>query len=167
MALVIEDGSGVVGANSYGNVADARTYAAARGVTLSVVDADLEVQMILAMDYLEALAFVGRVVSFTQALSWPRKLVQFDIDTPFPDDEIPPQLILAQYQLCIEQANGINLQPTVDHSQGGFITEEKVDVLLTKYSEQVGTTSEPMMPKVDALLRGIILPIPMLRTVRM
>ena len=42
MALTIEDGSGVAGANSYIDVAAARTYAAARGLTLPAADGDVE-----------------------------------------------------------------------------------------------------------------------------
>lgn len=165
MALIVEDGTGVANANTYGTLVGARAYASDRGVTLSVDDAIVSSQLILAMDYLEGQDYVGRPVSFTQALSWPRSQVQFDPDNPFPDNEIPPQLISAEYQLVIEQFNGIELEPSVDHEEG-FIIEDKVDVLLTKFSEKVGTTSQPILTKVDALLRSIILHIPMLRSVR-
>lgn len=158
MPLVIEDGSGVANANSYGNLADARSYAADRGVTLSTDDPTLTAQLILACDFLESFAdrYVGSPVSFTQSLSWPRQGVMYDCDTAFPSNEIPPQLISAQYQLCIEQFNGIDLQPTTDYSQGGYVTEEKTDVLITKYSEKIGTTQAPLMPKVMALLKTLL-----------
>lgn len=166
MALIVENGTGVDGANSYGDIAGARTYASDRGVTLGTDD-QVSAQLILGTDYLQSFSYVGRPVSFTQALAWPRTRVLFAIDSPFPDDEIPPQLIAALYQLVIEQFNGIELQPSVDsQSSGGFILEEKVDVLLTKYSEKISTTSQPILPKVDALLQGLIQPVPMLRTVR-
>lgn len=165
MALLVEDGTGVPNANTYGTIAGARSYASDRGITLSADDDVVSSQLILAMDYLEGQDYVGRPVSFTQALSWPRTQVQFDPDNPFPDDEIPPQLINAEYQLVIEQFNGINLEPTVDNSEG-FVIEDKVDVLLTKFSEKVGTTSQPMLTKVDSLLRALTQPIPTLRSVR-
>ena len=50
MALVIEDGSRVAGANSYVTLAEARAFASARGVTLSAVDATLEPFVIKAFD---------------------------------------------------------------------------------------------------------------------
>src|ERR1035437_561171 len=118
MALTIEDGSGVADANSYVDAADARTYAAARGVVLSVTDSVVETQLILAMDYLEALDYIGAQVNNTQVLSWPRKNIIIDPDTPFPTNEIPPNLIAAECQLVVEQFNGINLQPTFNTSGG-------------------------------------------------
>jgi hypothetical protein len=53
--LVVEDGSGVVDANSYTDLADARAYLALRGLALSVTDGTAETQLIRAMDYIEAL----------------------------------------------------------------------------------------------------------------
>lgn len=163
--LVIEDGSGVPGANSYGTIAGARLYASNRGIILGT-DAAVTTQLILATDYLEGLSYVGSQVLYTQALSWPRQNVLFDPSTPFPTNQIPPQLIAAEYQLVLEQFNGINLQPTVDRSTGGFILEERVDVLTTRYSERVGTTSQPTMPKVTSLLRTLVIPSVALRTLR-
>lgn len=168
MALIIEDGSGVLNANSYGTVAGARTYAVARAVTLSATDSDVEVQLIKAMDYLESQNYLGNQVSFTQSLQWPRQNLEYDPDDPVPSNLIPPSLINAQYQLVVEQQNGIDIQPSVKGktSGSGAIVEKRVDVLMTRYSERIGTTSLPIMPKVDALLRGLILNTPALRTVR-
>ncbi len=168
MPLIIEDGSGVPNANSYGDLAGARAYALARGIALSITDSVVESQMILAMDYLESFDYRGAPISFTQPLSWPRKELQFDSDDPVPLNYIPPSLVEAQYQLVIEQFNGINLQPTFNNNSGGAgaVVEEKTDVLSTRYSERIGTTSQPVMPKVDALLRGLKIFTPFLRTVR-
>lgn len=168
MALVVEDGTGVANANTYVDATDARAYALARGVVLSAVDAAVEVQLTLAMDYLEDLDYIGAQVSNTQALSWPRKNILIDPDTPFPSNEIPSNLIAAECQLVVEQASGINLQPSYNLTGGaGAILEERVDVLDTKYSEKIGTTAEPVMPKVIALLRHLVLPVPYLKTLRM
>lgn len=166
MALIVEDGSGVPDANSYGTLAGARAYASDRGVTLSATDADVIPLLINATDYLEDFDYVGQPVSYTQSLSWPRINVQFDPANPFPDDELPPQLVAACYQAVIEQFNGITLQPSVDYSAGGYVTEDKTDVLTTKYSERIGTTTQPLLPKVDSLLRTITVPTPALRTLR-
>lgn len=38
MAIIVEDGTGVTGANSYISLADARTYATNRGFELSADD---------------------------------------------------------------------------------------------------------------------------------
>lgn len=165
MAFIVETGAGVANANSYGNVEAATSYAADRGIALSDDDAVVQKLLILATDYLESFEYIGVLVSPTQALKWPRKCVEIN-DAAFPNNALPTQLVAACYQLVLEQTNGIDIQPTVDRSEGGFIIEEKVDVLMTRFSEKIGTTSEPSMPKVDALLRNLIVGIPALRTVR-
>lgn len=157
MSLIVEDGTGITNANTYGTAAGARSYASARGVTLSASDAVVEPMLVNAMDYLNSLTFVGKVVTDGQSLSWPRTCVFYSSGAAYPANTIPSALVDAQYQLVIEQFNGIDILPSTDwKSQGGFVIEDKVDVLTTKFSEKIGTTSRPLMPKVDALLSGLI-----------
>jgi hypothetical protein len=165
MALIVEDGTGVAGANSYGDVADARSYASDRGIALGTYVV-VSQQLILATDYLESLSYVGVPVLNTQSLSWPRNQVQYDPDTPFPNNAIPIALVFAQFELVIAQAAGLVLQPSVSYASGGFVIEEKVDVISTRYSEHIGTTSQPILPKVRALLRTITIPTPALTVTR-
>ena len=54
MALEIEDGTGKPNSNSYVTVAQARSYALARGVELPAAEAAVESLLVQAMDYLEA-----------------------------------------------------------------------------------------------------------------
>lgn len=169
MALIVEDGSGVPGANSYDTVANATSYAADRGITLpSDTTGTVTAWLILGTDYLESFTerYVGRPASFAQALSWPRQCVEFGPDNPFPDNEIPTQLVAALDQCVIAQFQGIVLQPLVDHTQGGYVIEDKVDVLITKFSERIGTTSSPLLPTVMSLLQTLLIPTAALRTVR-
>lgn len=158
IAIIIEDGTQVVNANSYVDLATVRSYALNRGVALSVTDDVVAAQLILAKDYIESKndEFVGSRVTTTQVLSWPRQnVLQFD-GSFLPTNTIPQALKDAQCQLVIEQFNGIVLMPTTDPASGGFVTHEKVDVLETTYSERVGTTREPIMRAVDALLKTLL-----------
>lgn len=164
MALIVEDGSGVENANSYGIVADAKNYAADRGIDLGTDDSKVSAWLIEGTDYLETFDFVGEQVAFDQALSWPRKYVRFSCSVSFPTTQVPVNLVKALYELVIIQFNGIELQPPNDGS--AFITEDKVDVLLTKYSEKVATTGQPIFPSVLSLLRSMIIATPVLKTVR-
>lgn len=166
MALIVETGAGVANANSYGTVAGARSYATDRGVVLSADDNIVISQLINATDYLESLNYVGVPVLNTQSLSWPRNQVQYDPDTPFPNNQIPVDLVAAQYELVIAQAAGFVIQPTTSYANGGYVLEESVDVIRTKYSEKIGTTSAPLMPKVRALLRNITIATPALQVIR-
>src|SRR5882724_1128998 len=156
MALIIEDGSLVAGAESYVSAGDARAYALKRGITLSADDADIEVALVKSMDYLESFAnYKGQKVETTQALSWPRQWVIIDTmfltgswfsewDTWgglvagdfFPSDQIPPHLISAQCQLAIEVNNGVDLMPTI--LGGPFLTMDKVDVIESRFSDRFG-----------------------------
>jgi hypothetical protein len=168
MGLIVENGSQVPNANSYETLAGVRAYAANRGVVLSVDDPTLTGQLILACDFLESFTeqYVGRPTSFSQALSWPRSNVQFDPDSPFPNNAIPTALIQAQDEAVIAISAGVVLQPNVDYSKGGFVIEKKVDVLLTKYSEMIGTTTQPLLPKVMAKLQLLLNPMAVMQTVR-
>lgn len=164
MALIIETGSGLSNATSYITVAEARSYALARGVTLSADDATVEIQILKAMDYIESLgeSFVGYrkwptvtgTYEHEQALSWPRESVY--IDRYYMNSEkIPPQLKNAVCQLCIEQQNGVDIMP---NSTGNVIIKEVVGPLETEYSEATSNSSSPApnLRQVMAILRPLL-----------
>jgi hypothetical protein len=173
LTLTIETGAGVANANCYGvtdqsaTLAAARAYAALRGVTLSATDDLVVPLMVKAMDFLESRTdeYVGKRVSPDQVLSWPRKCVTKSDGSAFPTDELPVSLLSCLYQLIVEQANGIDLQPSVEGTVG-FVTREKVDVLETQFSQKVVPSSQPLMPVVEALLATITHPVPALRSIR-
>ena len=168
MALELEDGTGKEDSNTYVTAVQARAYAAARGVTLSAVDADVEVLLVQAMDYLEAqrakyqghktwpYADVDNVAHpHAQALQWPRSGVTIDCHYNLPDNVIPVELTNAQCQLCIEVFTGITLMPSSD---GRAVKREKVDVLETEYmtaDDLGGAVIGPSFPAVDALLEPL------------
>jgi hypothetical protein len=172
--LIIEDGTGLADANSYVSAADARAYAALRGVTLAAAGTGIdpvEIQLVLAAQYLDSLAWVGYQATAEQGLAWPRVLTAPYLNFKFivscfpPSYLVPvdpsyynvlaPKLLAAQCQLVVEQFNGVVLLPsTIGGTQ--FITREKVDVIETSYSEKLGTLASPAMPSVDSLLRGLL-----------
>lgn len=163
MALVIEDGTVVAGANSYIDVPAAKAYAEARGVDLGADDALIEQRLLGAMDYLESLSYKGtRTDPDEQSLAWPRTGVTFDGRT-FGDNVIPTQLKSAQGQLAIELTNGVIIFSSTGASSGSaekFVKREKVDVLETEYAtpKEVGEEllAVASMPAVQALLRGLL-----------
>lgn len=157
MSLIVEDGTGKTDSQTYVDAAGARTYASSRGVTLSTDDAVVESQLLQAMDYLESIydKYQGEQVNpGVQALQWPRDDVYlFGSVAPFPDTQIPPQLIAAQVQLVMQMAAGVSLMPT---RTGPFVTEDTVGPITTKYSEKIATSSIPFMPAVDAALKPLL-----------
>lgn len=163
MALVIEDGTIVTGANSYIDVPDALAYAEARGVDLGPDDVLTEQRLLIAMDYLESLSYKGsRTDPDNQLLAWPRYGVTFDGRT-FDDDVIPTQLKNAQAQLVIELFNGVVIFSSSGASSGGtekFVKKEKVDVIEVEYATPKEVGEELLevasMSAVNALLRGLL-----------
>ena len=157
MALVVEDGTGLSNATSYVSLTTARNYATARGVTLSAVDATLEVSVIKSMDYLESYRdrFKGVKTSETQSLQWPRSGVVID-NYGIDSDELPQILKDCLCQLIIENATNSDLSPTVTDTR--ITTSEKVDVIEVTYSDsrQSGATGQLVMPKVNNLLNPLL-----------
>lgn len=81
MSLIVEDGTQVVGAESYISVSDADAYFSGRGGTAwaALVTAAKEQSLRKATDYMEGAyrdRWLGTRVSVSQVLSWPRAWVQ-------------------------------------------------------------------------------------------
>ena len=150
MALIIEDGTIVSGANSYASLAVLRAYATARGITLSATDATVEVMAIKAMDYLEAKRnqYQGEKVSNTQELQFPRYNLIID-GFDFPANDIPNELIKAQCQLVLEVNAGNILMPTLTEAP---IKKEVIGPIETEYAVSAGNSFLPDFQAVESLL---------------
>lgn len=161
MALIVETGSGTnPGANSYATLQDLRDYASARGVDLSsVTDADAEVLMIKAMDYLESLApkYKGMKATLAQPLQWPRVDVWGVgfFDALLPSNEIPRELIYAQLSLAVEAFAGNDLMPN-DDGKGAIIKERIEGAIEIAYQNSGGTKRPPAFSKANALLSSLL-----------
>jgi hypothetical protein len=124
MAIVVEDGSIVTGANSYVSRADVIAYAASRGVTLADTTAT-DALLIKACDYLESFAkqFKGDRYTRDQALCWPRGGAVIE-GYEWSADEIPRQVVSAQCALVVELNAGEDpFNPT---AATGPVTEKTV-----------------------------------------
>ena len=153
MALILETGSIVAGANTYVGVEDVRAYADARGLTLPEPDGDVEVLLVKAMDFLEAQEgrMQGARVDKDQELSWPRSGVTVN-GFELGEDAIPKQLKNAQCQLACDAAS-TDLLPNGD---GREVIREKVDVLETEYAKTGSSAAQPQLVKAEALLAPLL-----------
>jgi len=105
MALVIEDGSVVTGANSYVTLAEFKTWADSRDISYNADDNVLEAQILRAMDYIERLYFIGNKANENQPLQWPR--TEALIDGYYADaTEIPKEVKIAVYEATVVEAAG-------------------------------------------------------------
>lgn len=155
--LVVEDGSLTEpNANSFVTEEQIWQYALSRGITIAhVTDPELDAIAILgikAMDFIRSKRYRGELVSPTQPLPFPRKNPGFSPE--FPEDEIPGTIIQAQLALALMAQQGIELIVTVTE---GWVTEEQVGPIKTKYSEKVGVGTFPLNPLIDNLLYPWIL----------
>jgi len=160
MALIIEDGSIVAGANSFVTVQEVRDYCSARGLELLVdgnpaTDAQIEILIIKATDYLGYLEprFQGhRYDPENQELPFPRSCILFhgaDIG-----GLIPKVLKDALARLAFD-SSGQDLLTTVSASSSGEIVKEKVGPLEVQYDPNSNNQNQPEFTSAMALLEPL------------
>ncbi len=133
MAIIVEDGSVVLGANSYVSEADLTAYAAARGVALT---AGTEQLLIQSMDYIESRQYQGTKSTNAQPLQWPRFGVF--IDGWYQDqDEIPQLLQDSEMETAIAIDGGDD--PMANQERETI--RERVDVLEVEYAPGARATT--------------------------
>ncbi len=155
MALTVEDGSQVTGANSYVALQDARDYASARGVTLPSADADLEVLLIKAMDWIESMRdrFKGLKKTEDQPLQWPRYEVVID-GWHLDSDQIPRELRNAQMAAAVELHNGEELLE--NEADTGPVKRERIGPIETEYATRARTVGPSAFAKPYAQLAPLL-----------
>ena len=127
MAIVVEDGSIVTGANSYITEAELTAYATARGVTLT---GNTEQLLIESMDYIESQNFKGIKSTEGQPLQWPRYDVVVD-GYLISNDEIPQLLKDAEAETAM--AIDIDNNPLDDIAR--VTLKETVGPISVEYSD--------------------------------
>ena len=158
MALVVEDGSLVSGANSYVSFADATQYLTDRGITVEVTEGHL----LRAADYINSFAErykgyqkTGANRTTLSTMQWPRQYVSYagigDCYGYIPDDKIPDLIIHAQIESALEIASNRDPLSTVSARQ---IKKQKVDVIEVEYDTSMGSSGQDIFDhrRVMALL---------------
>lgn len=151
--IIVEDGSVVLGANSYSDVAYARSYASSRGFTLPLDDDEVEKLLLRGMEYIETRSGVcGSKVDPEQSLLFPRSEIYIDC-YEMPSDVIPEALKKAQVHVALALSAGIdpqaNLVPELP------VVQETVDVLTIKYGYDGNHERLARLTIVDDLLREL------------
>lgn len=148
MTIIVEDGTIVSGANSYVSEAEFATFYGARNITLSG-DFTAEQLLILAMDYIESLNYIGIKRQYTQGLQWPRTNVV--IDGYYQDiDIIPTELKNGLMQTAIAIDQGNNPQQNAPRRT----KREKVEGLEVEYAD--GASAVVIDRKVMGFLRKLL-----------
>lgn len=153
MALVVEDGSGVAGANSYADAAALKAYATARNWDVSGrTDPQLEGDLLNAMDLIESQVYRGDKTASTQALQWPRTDYWVCTDT-VATSLLPPDIALAQIVTALEIGKGFDPMATTAPGDERVVTEETVGPITTKYATpNAGALLTPIIRRADRYL---------------
>lgn len=141
--IVVEDGSGVVGANSYISTAFVDAYAALRGNSTwaTYTAAQKAAACIVASQYLDATqTWVGVQGAYAQGMQWPRNEA-FDTKRllDVPTNVVPPDLMNCAADLATKVASGTTLFE--DLERGGMIKSESVSGLSTTYMDNAPPTT--------------------------
>lgn len=166
MALVIEDGTLVAGANSFATRAELIAYAAARGKTLAN-DATTDGRALQAMDWLWAQDnFCGDLVSSEQTTPFPRKgVVEGDEEEDYVYS-IPGAVKQVQLFLAFEASQGKTLISAIDASP--LLKRRKVGPMEREFfgPNEGGGSVLYSSPTVTAMLAGVTCSGFTLKTVR-
>lgn len=124
MALIVETGAIIPGADSYVSLAEARTTAAFYGWALPAADADAEIALRNGANYVGLFEseMNGSRVSAGQSLAYPRKdatVFGFDIS----ETSIPGRLQIAQIAAAVEIGAGLDPRASTD---GRVVASEQV-----------------------------------------
>ena len=155
MAIIVEDGSIVFGANSYVSLIDARAILTPLGQDLDLVDAIAEQQILNAGRYIEAFraSYKGWKTTNNQPLQWPRSGVEIDNDW-IASDVIPQDLIDSQVFAAYEFSNGQPLQPSL--SGQSIASEEVVGAVKVSYFDIGAIDGSSTLVRVDDSLNPLL-----------
>lgn len=139
MALTIETGAIVAGADSFATAAELATFAAAYGLTVPATAAEQEVLLRRAAVAMASLPWRGERVSAAQTLAWPRIGVSahgFAVAAT----AVPAAIKQGQMALAAE-IHADDLAPPDEKK--GAITREKVDAIEVEYAQARASRAAP------------------------
>ena len=153
MALIIENGSIVTGANSYVTIAEIKAYADLRGISYPDDEA-IEVNAILATDYLQSKCYAGvQVEPNVQPLEFPRDDLYIK-NVLVPSDSIPEQLKNAQIEAALAQTSQDLLQ-----SGGTDASVSSESLGSIKFNYDGGSSSSFNSQRVNLYLNELLKPL--------
>ena len=156
MALIIEDGSIVSGANSYVTISGANEYFTAYNDTrwlIGVSDVNKEAAIMKGMRYIESLDWKGTTVSGSQPLQFPRTGLEDRDGRDVATNVVPEVVKRAVYEAAVRSVSGpAPLQP--DLERGGRVSAEQVGSISRAYSRSA--PSGAFITTIRGLLKGML-----------
>lgn len=162
MAFLVEDGSVVSDANSYGTLVEFGDYWTDRNVDLSSYsDTQKQAALIEASSYVDRnYEWKGNIVKDAQSMDWPRKNVTDDEGRKIGETTIPGKLKFAVFEYAKREIiKSGSVQPDVSHLGAVKKTTRKASVITTtnEYQDNTGGYyGKNRIPAADLLLSGFI-----------
>lgn len=152
MALIIEDGTGVTGSNTYVDDAEYVAYASARGLTIGSDATAREQELILANDFLESMRSLFQGIKTLQAnsLQFPRRGVFID-GFAILDDSIPQELKNAQ----MESGAYTNANDLISNTASQNVSSESINGLSISYFSG-GKTGSGALDRISVWLQPLL-----------
>lgn len=162
MALTVETGAGVAGADSYASQEfissywSGRSHNALAATWAGAESAKMDGAAREATAYLDAIYgqfYRGVRAGYLQGLLWPRSRALDDEGMPMPD--LPPELMAAVAELAVRALSG---PLSTDAEIQGAITSQtvKVDVISESIDYGEGARLEPKYGAIDGILAPIL-----------
>lgn len=160
MAYVVENGTGIAGANSYVAVAYADSFFADRGNTdwVALSEAQKQTALVRATDYIEQVfdsRWRGSRALLDQPLGWPRSGVyeNGELDRAIAENIVPARVMRAACELAM-RAHSASLLPDLAATETA-VNKEKVGSLEVGY-EVIHRALAPSYSVVNATLRPLL-----------
>lgn len=140
--LIIEDGTGVVAAESYATAEELARYAVKFGATIPAEQVAQEALLRRAALVMDGMTWKGRKSSSEQALAWPRREIRLDGENK-PERYLPARIQYGQMALAAE-IHADDIDP-IDKRKGA-VTKEKVDGAVEREYAIISNTSSRLLP---------------------
>lgn len=153
--LIPEDGTIVVGANTYITASEAETLLNGIGETFGdTPEVTIEQYLLKAIRTLESYRskYQGSKVDSTQALQFPRYDVYIDKFLQG-SDTIPTELKMAQAIIALLMNDGQEVQPTTD---GRTVLQESIGNAISVTYANDGGNGNPVYPMLDTYLKPLL-----------
>lgn len=154
MAIIVETGAVVTGANSYVSLDYCDEYCELMGLTdwADGADEDKEAAILRAMAYIENQTFVGSKTNRDNPLRWPRYGVVDRDGFSLDSDSLPAGLLKATARAAYEEllSSGC-LMPNM--AREDYVVSETVGPISTTYAPR---QYKPSFPMIAAYLVGLV-----------
>lgn len=159
MELIVEDGSGVPGADSYVTIEEANLYHKKMGNTDWESSTDPSAMLRRAAKYLDGTyrnRIAGTSKTSDQGLLFPMVGAFYVDGTEVDPDSVPQVYKDAQCEVALLAAQGVSL--TTEVTSGPRLKRKKIDVLEKEWFED-SYTSRPVFGWLDTILSPLFLPL--------